>query len=487
MKKILSILAAVLLTSGVYALEKTVANGTKTNSNVPVYGSYADCAQRSQLIYPSSLIAALNGYQIKALAFYIKDYIPNKSWTGYSVLLAEVSATDFASQEWNTEKEPELVFTGNLNGTSGKLLIEFDKPFDYHGGNLLIEFRHDKLGAYSRADFLGESQNTYTGISKHSEDAASWTELSSPAGRYFMPKLTLTYAKAAACPKPLALKLKATSVSSASFAWNAGGSETQWQYTVAKGNATPDWNAAQSVSSSSLTVSGLDAQTDYTLYLRAFCSEDSQSEAASIAFTTDCTPVASLPWTEGFESFADHSTMPACWKAISNNDIEVFSYAGLAHTGNNYLSVKGGAPSTIQVVMLPQFAEPVKNLTLSFYYTASFFAYGKYGFLSVGYLTDDADEETFVQLDAFPRMDEYDFAEVDFKDASDDAKRIALVLAGGEEDAAMLFDDLKVVSSNPQALTDVPVKSSAVKRIENGQLVIIKNGVKINAIGSIVK
>ena len=231
----------------------------------------------------------------------------------------------------------------------------------------------------------------------------------------------------------------------------------------------------------------MDAQTDYTLYLRAFCSEDSQSEAASIAFTTDCTPVASLPWTEGFESFADHSTMPACWKAISNNDIEVFSYAGLAHTGNNYLSVKGGAPSTIQVVMLPQFAEPVKNLTLSFYYTASFFAYGKYGFLSVGYLTDDADEETFVQLDAFPRMDEYDFAEVDFKDASDDAKRIALVLAGGEEDAAMLFDDLKVVSSNPQALTDVPVKSSAVKRIENGQLVIIKNGVKINAIGSIVK
>lgn len=483
MKKFFTLFVTAITAINLHALQLTVANGTKTDEKVPVYGTYADYSQRCQLIYPATMLSFMTGYQITGLTFYIQDYLPGKAWSGYEIYLSEVTASSFASENWNTETAGELVYSGNLDGTSGSLVIELDKPYDYKGGNLLVDFRHDKQGGYAKATFLGISQSTIAGVSTN-KDVPSYTELTEPAARYFLPKLTFTYDLAAACPKPTAVRLTITTSTSASFAWKAGGEEAQWQYTYAKGSAAPDWNTAKSTSSAGASLSGLDPQTDYTFYVRAYCSAESQSDAVSIAFTTDCAPLATLPWSEGFESYEDHSALPACWKAESNNDLEIDTYAGLAHGGSNYLLLKGGAPTTSQIIMLPEFEEPIKNLTLSFYYSAFYYAYSKYGYLMVGYIIEKDGEEGFQAVDMFERTTDYTPVKLDFKDTPLQATRIAFCLYGGEEDGQFYMDDFKVTKSDATALYHATAPVQALKRVENGQIVIIKNDVKYNVLGS---
>ena len=54
---------------------------------------------------------------------------------------------------------------------------------------------------------------------------------------------------------------------------------------------------------------------------------------------------------------------------------------------------------------------------------------------------------------------------------------------GGDEKAAFNVTDIVLVGNFPTALSNIAVESKAVKFFENGQLVIIKNGVKYNALG----
>ena len=54
---------------------------------------------------------------------------------------------------------------------------------------------------------------------------------------------------------------------------------------------------------------------------------------------------------------------------------------------------------------------------------------------------------------------------------------------GGDDKVAFNVTDIVLVGNFPTALSNIAVESKAVKFFENGQLVIIKNGVKYNALG----
>ena len=55
---------------------------------------------------------------------------------------------------------------------------------------------------------------------------------------------------------------------------------------------------------------------------------------------------------------------------------------------------------------------------------------------------------------------------------------------GGDDKAAFNVTDIVLVGNFPTALSNIAVESKDVKFFENGQLVIIKNGVKYNALGA---
>ena len=63
-------------------------------------------------------------------------------------------------------------------------------------------------------------------------------------------------------------------------------------------------------------------------------------------------------------------------------------------------------------------------------------------------------------------------------------KELIVQFYRGDDKAAFNVTEIALVGNSPTALSNTAVESKAVKFFENGQLVIIKNGVKYNALGA---
>jgi len=139
---------------------ETLLVGTKTqrsNSHLPFDGDYADNnIIRSQFIYPSTKISSMKDDRIISMEFYIKD-VAEEAWgVTFEIRLMEVSVTTIESEFIDTANAT-VVYTGQLSGLSTNMKINFDKPYTYKGGNLLVEFRTLNRGSKSYVSFYSES------------------------------------------------------------------------------------------------------------------------------------------------------------------------------------------------------------------------------------------------------------------------------------------------------------------------------------------
>ncbi len=290
----------------------TVAAGTGSSQFYPVYGSWADNYVRSQMIYPASMLSSIEGKKIDGMTFHIKT-VASEAWTSnFQVRLANLtSGTDYSSSTaWNTT-EGTLVYEGTLDGRQSTMSVTFSSSFTYDGGALLVEVRNTTLGNYPAPYFYGVSQSNYSAV--YGKNSSSMT-FNPSARTKFLPKVTIVYSDAApvTCPKPSDLTQGTVTHNSAAFTWTAGGSEASWQYVYLPAATTltdEAWNGttAGSVNTSSVTLSGLSAATDYKLYVRAYCSSLDQSANISKQFRTN----NAMPFTEDFTGLT--SGIPTGW------------------------------------------------------------------------------------------------------------------------------------------------------------------------------
>lgn len=182
--------------------ELTVCDGTNTGY-LPVYGSWVDDFQINQMIYPE--MNSLIGNKITSMTFYAQSDISSKlgddTWV---IKLGTTNQTTVAtSSSLGTEvtrlvpDDIQQVYEGYLTTGSNTLTITFDTPFEYNGGNLLLDFEETYTsGDYNGTNFYGLAQGSnYTGFYSYSSDQSSLTN-----GRYgggsavaFLPKVTFGY------------------------------------------------------------------------------------------------------------------------------------------------------------------------------------------------------------------------------------------------------------------------------------------------------
>ncbi len=118
--------------------------------------------------------------------------------------------------------------------------------------------------------------------------------------------------KAPTCFKPTALTIGAISSNSADLSWTAGKDESAWKVQY-KADGAADWSEKAVSTTPACTLTGLSANTGYTVQVIANCGSGDESEAsAQQSFTTLCA-AKTMPWSESFSS----STMPNCWEAVS--------------------------------------------------------------------------------------------------------------------------------------------------------------------------
>lgn len=265
-----------------------VGRGDANNGYVPVYGNYTDEQQRTQSIYPASMLTDLIGQTITGIEYVVvnKGTAYNGGWENYTfnVSLAVTENANLASG-WDATPTTN-VYTGTLHASvEGGMKITFSTPFLYNGGNLLVSFElpTDENG-YTNCAFAGstvENASRYVYGSSYLTDAGTLIN--------FLPQANFRTTNESSCYDVTTAYQTGLTGFTADFAWQPGNQETAWQYVINTSDTLTNAELetlAQSVATNSVALTDLLRDTNYTFYLRAVCSDTEHSRWTKLPFTT---------------------------------------------------------------------------------------------------------------------------------------------------------------------------------------------------------
>lgn len=266
-----------------------VNDSTATNDRVPVYGLYVDNLTRSQFIVPAEELVSLQWDSITTLTFYSSN--TNVSWGAarFEVYVVEVSDPALtALRDWDSM---DLVKNAAaLSIVGGKMVVSFDAPYQYQGGNLLIGIKQTIVGSYSSSTWYG----------KVSPSASFGGYANSVAQQNFGPKMKIDYVEGVApsCLKVKDIAISEITASSAKLSWTAPEGQTEWQIALStEADFNPDEVTPIPADANPIVLSELDEETTYYLYVRANCGEGDfsvWSKELSFATVAACQTPAEL-------------------------------------------------------------------------------------------------------------------------------------------------------------------------------------------------
>ncbi len=102
------------------------------------------------------------------------------------------------------------------------------------------------------------------------------------------------------CPSPESFALVSKTSTSATFSWIAPEDFSSW--TLYYKEATQTEYTPVDVTENPFTLTGLDPQTGYAVYIATNCVGEESAPSATISFTTDCDATSEFPYFEGFET-----------------------------------------------------------------------------------------------------------------------------------------------------------------------------------------
>ncbi|MFZ9968967.1 MAG: fibronectin type III domain-containing protein [Bacteroidia bacterium] len=142
------------------------------------------------------------------------------------------------------------------------------------------------------------------------------------------------------CAVPSALVASGITTTGATFAWNAGGTETEWEIAIQTAVGQPTGNGT-AITTNPYTATGLASNTIHYVYLRSVCSPTDKSNwIGPISFRTLCS-VFNLPF---FESFETAQGTVSCWSG---------NFAVGSTPGWQYIRLSSGSAPSNQTPALP--------------------------------------------------------------------------------------------------------------------------------------
>ena len=199
------------------------------------------------------------------------------------------------------------------------------------------------------------------------------------------------------CPNPMHVELVSTTEQTANIAWDGNVSE----YMIKYGEYGFEFNsplATQTVTGTSVVLSGLTPASNYDFYIRSNCGNDTGNWIGPLTFRTECPAsfdISTQSYIENFDAYtavtsnytySESNQLPICWDFYSNgsngptNDYWPRIYKGTSYcpTSNNnalilnvthYSTTPSSYDATrgsMKVAVLPNFSEPLYNTTIAF-------------------------------------------------------------------------------------------------------------------------
>lgn len=374
----------------------TIGSGTTTNSYLPEYSVYN--YSYTQQIYTSAEIGGANTFN--GITFYANS-VPNPSRT-ISIYLMHTNVS--VASSWLPASNAQLVFTGPVTFQIGANSFNFNTPFQYNGMDNLALIVLDETGSWSSSNSWyvhtapagsGASMYTYTDSAPYSTTSAPTTSMNTTANRSNITLLgncdsTVT------CIAPN-ITISNITDNSATINWVAGYNETAWEMDYKLASDTV-WTPVANVVNNSVQLTNLTPNTTYNVRMRSDCGGGDYSIYNAAQFRTECGLVATLPFTENFDSYGTGSAVyPSCWSKLNTytSDRPYVTTGGYSAPGCLYFytSMSG----TYNLAVLPQFdpAININTLQIEFMYKG----YYNTDKLIVGVMTDPTDYSTFTPVD----------------------------------------------------------------------------------------
>jgi hypothetical protein len=225
---------------------------------------------------------------------------------------------------------------GSVNANYAKLKVGYiTDPSD--ASSFVAVETLDQVTSYAKVGPFA-----FTGAPAGAHMAIQFAGGSAAYGTAYIDDITVDVAPS--CILPSGVKATSVTDESAVISWTAGGSETAWalQYKRYDG----DWSADINVTTASYTLTGLDANTNYYVRVKALCGgEDISDWTNSLNFKTTC-GVNAMPFEENFSS---SSVLPDCWERSVTGNYYWAPYQGeydySAQAYNYYIRHRGASTS----------------------------------------------------------------------------------------------------------------------------------------------
>ena len=222
---------------------------------------------------------------------------------------------------------------------------------------------------------------------------------------------------------------------------------------------TDPGNQYVNIYDTAITLTNLLPNTSYTLAIRANCGDVETSEWNIYTFTTLCTPIATLPYTENFDSYSEgigttdnnnaptvypNGDMPDCWVFLNKSQsasLHPQAFLSTYHSASGNALCLTSHNVTPLFAVLPAFEEDIHNLLLSFSYR-----HGGNPTMQVGYMTDPSDPNTFVYLRTLTVSSTFTPIEITFESLPADitSAHIAFRFIGGAINQSFYIDNVSV-------------------------------------------
>lgn len=269
------------------------ADGEATSQYVPVEGYWADSYQKSEFVIAQAELTPMAGSAISKMTFYLSTPA-GAAWGGnFQVFVKEVSEATISA--FSGTEGATIVYEGPLDGTGSTMVIDFNAPYTYNGGNLLVGVYETEKGAYKSAAFAGAAVD---GASIQGHSTNSLDEVTANQ-QNFIPKTTFTYFAAGALMPPTGLKVNYDGGLEATISWASD--ESLFDIDV-------NDVVTENITDNPYTLTGLDYGTTYTVKVRAKKGEEISDWSSAVTFRTDFAAF-SLPYTDGFENGIDAWTI----------------------------------------------------------------------------------------------------------------------------------------------------------------------------------
>ncbi len=166
----------------------TVGDGTDYDEYIPSYSGYN--YGKSQYVIPASELTEINGMTITGLKWYLES-TSSRPARRTQIVLSEMEGTTLSGLV-DVSDQP-VAFAGLpvwTVGSGGEILITFNTPYEYHGGNLLVTTL-DVTGDYASGNYFYGVYNDIPAYISYSDSTKYSFASTGGYSDSFLPKTTL--------------------------------------------------------------------------------------------------------------------------------------------------------------------------------------------------------------------------------------------------------------------------------------------------------